>query len=98
MKNPDLKITKIKVPKLGKSAPYVFIFIFIVAGLLILALGYFAFQRPPEKSLVDKENNSLQEIQIDLDKNKVLKLFDSEYSVSNIKEPTFPTKNPFLNF
>jgi len=96
MKNPKIKIPKVKKPNIGKWVPYIFVGMFFVVGIVILALGYFAFKRPAEGNVVSKANSELEEINIDLDRDKVLKLFDADYSTSNIKEPPFPTKNPFL--
>lgn len=96
MKNPKIKIPNFKKPKLDKSVPYIFAGAFLLMGALILSFGYFAFKRPAEESVVSKANSELEEIRIDLNRDKVLKLFDANYSISNIKEPPFPTKNPFL--
>lgn len=96
MKNPKLKIPNLKKPKIGKWVPYIFIGVFLLMGALILGFGYFSFKRPAEDSIISKAKSELQEINIDFNREKVLNLFNAEYSTSNIKEPSFPTKNPFL--
>jgi hypothetical protein len=98
MKNPKIKIPKVKRPNLGKWMPYIFIGMFFVMGVMILSLGYFVFKRPPEESVVSRADSELEEISIELDRDKVIKLFDSGYDISNIKAPVFKTKNPFLTF
>ncbi|MCL4387302.1 hypothetical protein M1307_02815 [Patescibacteria group bacterium] len=98
MKNPKIKIPNIKSPNLGRWVPYIFAGMFFVIGVVILSFGYFAFKRPAEQGVISKADGELQEISIELDRDKVLNLFDANYDISKVKEPPFKTKNPFLFF
>lgn len=99
MKKPNLKI-QIKKPDidLAKKMPYIFVVTFLVIGLAIVSFGYVLLNRAPEESVVSSVQKEIDDLSVKFDKKKIDKLFDTTYSTANVKDPSFPTKNPFIGF
>lgn len=97
-----MKIPKINIKKpninLAKKMPYIFIATFLIVGLSIVIFGYILLNRAPEKSVVTGAQKEIDDILVKFDKEKINKLFDSEYDISNIKNPGYKTKNPFQTY
>lgn len=98
MKNIDLKIPKVNTSFIARRMPQILLSTFLIIGLLLLAFGYFIFTRAPEEAVVLQTKNEIDEISITFNKDKILNLFDSEYDISKIKDPSYTPKNPFLRF
>ncbi|MDO8507845.1 MAG: hypothetical protein Q7S53_04765 [bacterium] len=97
MKTPSISFKKPELD-LSKKMPYIFIVVFLVVGLSIVAFGYFLLNRAPDANVVSTAKQEVDNLSATFDKNRTKKLFDTTYDTSGIENPGYITKNPFLNF
>ncbi|MEK7447651.1 MAG: hypothetical protein AAB632_02560 [Patescibacteria group bacterium] len=98
MKKIDLKMPNVNTAKMTKRLPQVLLLMILVIGILLLGFVYFIFTRNPENDVLLKNKAEIDEISIKFDKTKILNLFDSKYDISQIKDPSYTPKNPFLRY
>ena len=83
---------------ISKLLPRLLVGLFLAIGLATVLFGYLLFIRPPEAEVVSSVSAEIEDISIRFDNEKILGLFDSSYDTSNIKDPSFQTKDPFILF
>lgn len=95
-----MKKIELKKPNIDISAklPYILVGASLVVGVLIVFFAYFLFNRNPEDSFVSSAQSEVDNISINFNKKTSSQLFDSSYYISNVKDPGFSGKNPFLGF
>ncbi len=91
------KIPKFNI-KLTKQMPYILVGLFLAVGIALLVFGYTLFNREPEAAVKTAATQEMDNLTIHISVSKIDKLLNSGYNTSNIKNPGYPTKNPFAGF